>query len=282
MILKIFTLGIFLTISNVFATGGSGIGGGVSFAVINWCDDANIMIQEAGEDAIERLKMSNDKIGALRVFYQGLIAAARTSENTKVDQANSLTYRAIVRGIELAQLLNIPSIIDGSARLEPGVSKEMQILGAISLMNWYYNYIQKVASAVDIPNYIYYSTRGGAVDLATLEKSLISLTLLKLDGLDVNFVSLKSDGSSFFTTIPVTQFLRSLSYLSKIAASDLQETIFSNGLDCQSKRLIRLSRLIQTYLDARSNSSEDAIKLNRFILDLRTISRQIMVRTCSY
>lgn len=274
---------LLLSLTVQAADGGSGIGGGVTFALINWCDDAAIMVRETRNEALERLNYNNDKIGALRVFYQGLIAAAATTANTEVTQQNSLTFRAITRGVRLAQLLGIPTIINGG-RIESGLAGTLQIQGLLSFMDWYTLHIQEVASAVDRTHYIPYSGRRSETPIGTaeLEHQLVNIALSQLTGLEKSFVRLKTDRSSYYTTIPTPYFLQALSYLSSETASDLNETLFSSALECQSKLLIRLTRQTQTYLDGRTGSKEDAIKLNRFVLELKGIIRQTELRTCTY
>lgn len=281
MKLKNFFSGLMLLSSlSAFAAGGSGIGGGMNFALINWCDDASMMVRETREEALERLNYSSDRIGSLRVFYEGLIAAGATSEDTEVTAKNSLTYRAITRGIRMSQLLGVPAIINGG-RTETGLSGELNIQGLLSFMDWYTIHIQDVANKVDRAHFIPYTTRHHLSTL-DLEKQLLDISLSQLVGLKSKFVRLKSDQSSYYATIPATQFMRSLSYLSGEVATDLSETVFANSLECQSKRLNRLSRQIQTYLDGRAGSSDDAIKLNRYVLEMNTIMRQIEHKNCSY
>lgn len=261
--------------------GGSGVGGGVVFSMVSWCDDASIMVSESRDEALSRLSQNNDKIGALRVFYQGLVDAAASTQETEIDVADSLTFRAITRGIRLSQLLGVPSIINGAA-VAPGLAGEKHIQGLLSFMDWYTLNIQDVANAVDRAYYIPY-TRNHNVNFSTavLERKLVEIALLQLRGLDNRFVELKTDRSSFYTKVPVEQFMRSLAYISSEVASDLNETLFSSALECQSKRLVKLSRQIQSYLEGRSGNSEDVPKLNKFVLDLRSIMRQVETRSCS-
>ncbi|WPU65220.1 hypothetical protein [Peredibacter starrii] len=262
--------------------GGSGIGGGMNFALINWCDDASIMVRETRAEALERLNYNNDKIGALRVFYNGLIAAAASSEQAPQAQDNSLTYRAITRGIRLAQLLEIPSVINGGKLPDGALIQHNHMQGLLSFMDWYTLHIEDVAFRVDRDHYIPYSTQGRPMGVRELEELLVDIAVSQLTGLEQRFVRLKSDRSTYFTAIPVTQYMQALSYLSAEVANDLKETLFSNALECQSKLLVRLSRNVQTYLDGRTSTKEDAIKLNRFVLEVRSITKQIESRSCAY
>ena len=261
--------------------GGSGIGGGMNFALINWCDDASIMVRETRTEALERLNYNNDKIGALRVFYQGLVAAAASSEETQVGQDNSLTFRAITRGVRLAQLLGVPAIINGGTVSGGALATTSHIQGLLSFMDWYSLHIEDVAFRVDRDHFIPYSTQMRPVGTRELEELMVNIAVSQLTGLEDKFVRLKSDRSSYFTTIPVTQYLQALSYLSAEVATDLNETLFSSALECQSKLLVRLSRQVQTFLDGRTSTKNDAIKLNRFVLEIKSITRQIEIRSCA-
>jgi hypothetical protein len=261
------------------AAGGSGIGGGMNFALISWCDDAAIMVREARSEALDRLNIEGDRIGALRVFYEGLVAAAASSENTEATPENSLTLRAITRGIKLSQLLGIPAVI-GGRRTESGLAGALQIQGYLGYYAWYTNHIAEVASAVDRRHYIPYST--GNVGTRELEEELVEIALSQVGGLRTNFVRLRGDRSSFYTTVPAPQFLQALAYLAKETAADLNETLFASALECQSKLLLRLSRQVQSYLDGRQGPKDDAIRINRFVLELEHIIRQTESRTCRY
>ncbi len=261
------------------AAGGSGIGGGVDFALISWCDDAAIMVQESRTEALDRLNIEGDRIGALRIFYEGLVAAAASSQDTDATPQNSLTLRAITRGIKLSQLLGIPAVFGGRG-IQPGLGATLQIQGYLSFLDWYTNYIAQVASAVDRQHYIPYST--GRTGTRELEEELVSVALSQIEGLRTNFVRLKTDRSSFYTTVPAPQFLQALTYLAKETAADLNETVFASALECQSKLLLRLSRQVQTYLDGRTGPKDDAIRINRFVLDLQHIIELTASRTCRY
>lgn len=262
--------------------GGSGIGGGMTFALINWCDDASIMVRETRSEALERLNYNNDKIGALRVFYQGLVAAAASSQETQVGLDNSLTFRAITRGVRLAQLLGIPAVINGGTIPGGVLASTSHVQGLLSFMDWYSLHIQDVAFRVDREHFIPYSSQERPVGTRELEELMVEIAVSQLTGLEDKFVRLKSDRSSYFTTIPVTQYMQALAYLSTEVANDLNETLFSSALECQSKLLVRLSRQVQAYLDGRTTAKDDAIKLNRFVLEVKSITRQIEMRSCAY
>ena len=259
--------------------GGSGVGGGVVFSMISWCDDASIMVSETRDEALSRLSRNNDKIGALRIFYNGLVAAASSSQDAEVDVAESLTYRAITRGVRLSQILGVPALINGG-RVAPGLAGEKHIQGLLSFMDWYTLNIEDVANAVDRAYYIPYRGNQARFSTAVLEQKLVDISLMQLSGLESRFVELKSDRSSYFTKIPVDQFLRALTFISSEVASDLNESLFSSSLECQSKRLVKLSRQAQAYLEGRVDASEDVSKLNKFVLDLRSIMKQVETRTC--
>lgn len=260
---------------------GSGIGGGVNFSLIDWCDDASVIVEETRDEAQDRLSQSSDKAQALRVYYQGLLNAASSSESSGAKPENSLTLRAIIRGIKLAQHLGIPAIINGG-RLEEGLAGVKQLDGQLSFMDWYTSHIMQVANVVDRVHYIPYRGRAYDPKISTvaLESQIIKVTTDQLKALDSKFVHLKSDGSTYYTTVPTEQFFTALSYLSNEVARDLNENVFSSALECQSKRLVKIARQAQTYVDGRTGHTQDAIKLNKFLIDLRSVVKQILTRSC--
>ncbi len=260
---------------------GSGIGGAVTSSIISWCDDASIMIRETREEALSRLNHNNDRIGTLRIFYQGFVAAAASSEDTEQDVGTSLTFRAIARGVRLAQLLGIPSIVNGEV-VSNDLAGDKRLQGLIQFMDWYSLFVEETANAVDRTYYVPYRHNRENVTFSTmkLENELVNLSLSLLRSLQNQFLALKADRSSYFTKVPVTQYFQSLAYFSSEVSSDLNETVFASSLECQSKRLLKLSRQAQGYLDGRVSNDEDASKLNKFTLDLKAILKSIELRTC--
>jgi len=265
----------------MLAHAGSGIGGGVLHSMINWCDEASVMVSEARIEALDRLHRGNNRIDALKIFYQGLVEAAGTSEDSDVDVGTSLTYKAIGRGIRLAQILEIPSIING-APVSSELKGEKEILGLLSLMDWFSLHIEKVASRVDRVYYLPYNHRRDQIKFSTavLEQELIQISVSQLKELNKRFIGLKTDKSSFYSRVPVEQYLKSLSYLAQEVAIDLEGTLLSEVLGCQAKKLVKLSRRIQTFLDGRSDNEEDVYFLNKFVLETNIIVNQIINRSC--
>ncbi len=267
-----------LVVTPVLSTyAGSGVGGGVTSSQISWCDDASVMIEETRDDAIGHLSQSNDKLGAIRIFYTGFLNASQSSDEQDDNLDNLLTYRSIGRGIRIAQLIGIPQILNG-APVEQGLAGVQQIQGMLSFMDWYSLTVAQGANAVDRSQY---SRPGAPFSTLALENSMVQLASSQLRGLTQRFVALKSDRSSYIPLIPVTQFLQALSFLSNEIAADLNETVFANSLGCQSSRLVKLSRQIQTFLSARVNNSGDVSALNKFVLDTKSITNQIENRNCT-
>lgn len=269
------TLLLATPVTQTFA--GSGIGGGMTLEQMSWCDETSVMIEETREAAISHLSSSGDKVGALKIFYNGYVNAADASDQTDTSLENLLTYRSVVRGIRVAQLIGIPQIING-APAEAGLSGVKQIQGMLSFMDWYSLTINQGANAVDRSQY---GRRDGRFSTLALEDAMVNLAVNQLQGLSDRFVALKSDRSSYVPLIPITQYLAALSFISNELAGDLSETVFSNALGCQSARLVKLSRQIESFLSTRMNASGDMSALNKFTLAAQSIANQISHRTCT-
>ncbi|MGE3608930.1 MAG: hypothetical protein AB7I27_05040 [Bacteriovoracaceae bacterium] len=266
---------------NSFALeGGSGIGGTVLSASINWCDDASIVIADARDEAMETLGFSNDKVGAIKIMYQGFLDAAAMSDDSSVNTRNSITMRTIARGIKLAQILGVPEIIDGKP-VPPGLEGEEKLRGIISVLDWYSSKIQSLANDVDKNYFIPYASKPQKeFDTKELERKLISHSISNLNELDENFIKIKNDRTSYYSTASTLLYMQSLAFMSQEVAADLKENILGAVYDCQSKKLDKLSGKVSAYIAERGNGESDVVKLNKFVLETRSIAAQIEAQNC--
>lgn len=274
--------------TTALAEGGSGVGGAVVTSMMSWCNDVVVGLEESRSDALSRISYGQNKIEAINIYYNGLKNAAAQAENSPVSLGNSLTYRTIARGVRLAQYLGADDVLSGG--VGTGLAEEQKVQSLVSFLDWYYSYISEVSDTVDKTFYIPYAyhrdCRGSYCQsdvpfhTLDLEQRMVEVSVKALTELSARFVNVRSARDSYYTTIRVDLYTKALAYLTSEVAIDLEESLFSNALDCQVKRLKSLSRKVQFYNNGRSTNQNDAIKLNEFTLQLNFITRQLTQRTC--
>jgi hypothetical protein len=270
---------------NAFAYSGSGIGGGVVFSRLEWCDEASVIMEQSRLDALERLSVYGQEKDALKVYYYGMIDAIKASEGLEVDPSTSLTLRAISRGIQLSQKIGVVDVISGQETIGSGLEGHQRIQSLLSFIDWYYLEAIKTSDKVDRAQYLSYSYDRRNQDIpdfstAELEINLLDISTGLLRNLDKKFIKMKSSRDSYYSTIGVPSYLKALSFLSSEVSKDLQDSLFSDVYNCHSKKLSTLSRNIDFYLNGRTNQNLDALRLNRFTLELNGILNQINTKTC--
>jgi len=263
--------------------GGSGIGGGYVFSMVNWCDDAIILLNESKSEAVEKSYVLKDESGALRTYYNGLLMAAELSSQGETSVQNSLTLRSVARGIRFAQILGVPQILSTERELN---SRALEIASFNRFLDWYYSYIEVVANVVDKNYYIPYSYYRSRPELnekfstKVLEEKFIDVTVQLLKDYAQNFLGLRSQGDAYYPKIDSRIFLMGLSFFTGEASKDLQDSLFSEVYSCQSKKLASLSRRVNSYSSVRSSAIDDPRKISGFALELYSIIDQINSKSC--
>lgn len=256
--------------------GGSGIGGGVvSEELVSWCDDASNILHDAITDAREIWGLNGDSVQALSLYKDGLTLSLRQAPEM-LTNGQLFTIRYVRRGIVLSQIMGLDDILAG--RTLPQKHTE----GLVNFFDHYLSFTRDVSEQIDRPLYIPYAYRqqNSHLSIAELERKTVNLSISALSELDRRFVFTTRDGSNMYSTMSTPMYLKAQSYLLNQIAKDLRETLYAESFTCQASRMEQLSENIQRYLNNRRNSSQDAIRLNRFTLTLRDIISKLTTRNC--
>lgn len=269
------------------AEGGSGVGGGNLYSsIIYWCNESTIILQEAKAEAIDLWGFKNDRVGAVRTFYEGMLSALNSTADGEINFNSSITYRVISRGLGLAQALGVPQIINGDFR---NISKDKDLEEIMNFMNFYYDFIAQTTHHLDKKFYApYFSqkicknncTSIPEVQTIELEREMVKHSTSLLTQWRSQFVKPHVDGG-LYTNIQTTLFLRGLNYLGSEVVKDLNDSLFRNVYECQLKQLQNLNAKVQLFLSNRGNdTSMDAIELNKFVMNLDSIVKNIEMKDC--
>lgn len=256
--------------------GGSGIGGGVvSEHLVSWCDDASNILHDAITDAREVWGMNGDSVQALSLYKDGLLFSLRQVPEMPTN-GQLYTLRYVKRGVVLAQIMGLDDILAG--RTLPQKHTE----GLVNFFDHYLSFTRDVSENIDRSLYIPYAygQQGRPYSVRELETRTVNLSISAISELDRRFVFVTRDRSNMYSTMSIPMYLKAQSYLLTQVAKDLRETLYSDSFTCQASRMEQLSENIQRYLSSRSNSSQDAIRLNRFTLTLRDIVSKLTTRNC--
>lgn len=270
-------------LKNKLQKSGSEIGGGQIYAsLMSWCDDGMLTLEDARREASELWDYDSDSIGAIRALYQGLLNAQATS-HAQVNADSSITYRAIVRAIELAQIFGVPDIVNGL-----GKYNEKQLREVYSLMTFSYDHIKNFAETLDkrlyAPYFASLMSRNHqgvpTVSMVDLERVMTDFTLSQITTFRNKFIATRSDNEGLYPKLSYVKTIRTLGHLAFEAAKDLELSLFNRAYACQIKRLNKYSLDIYNFLQKRRNSSKDGLKLNSFVARIEELVKSIQAKKC--
>lgn len=256
--------------------GGSGIGGGVVIEhLVSWSDDASNILNDAITDAREVWGLNGDSVQALSLYKDGLTISLRQVPDMPTN-GQLYTLRYVKRGVVLAQIMGLDDILAG--RSLPQKHTE----GLVNFFDHYLSFTRDISERIDRSLYIPYAygQNSRPYSIRELEARTVDLSISAISELDRRFVFVTRDQSNMYATMSIPMYLKAQSYLLNQVAKDLRETLYSDSFTCQANRMDQLSDNIQRYLSNRSNSSQDAIRLNRFTLTLRDIISKLSTRNC--
>ncbi|MCE3013228.1 MAG: hypothetical protein LW878_09210, partial [Proteobacteria bacterium] len=243
--------------------------------LVSWCDDASNILNDAITDAREVWGLSGDSVQALSLYKDGLTISLRQVPGMPTN-GQLYTLRYVKRGVVLAQIMGLDDILAG--RTLPQKHTE----GLVNFFDHYLSFTRDVSERIDRSLYIPYAYGQNArpYSIRELETRVVELSISAISELDRRFVFITRDQSNMYSTMSIPMYLKAQSYLLNQVAKDLRETLYSDSFTCQANRMEQLSENIQRYLSNRSNSSQDAIRLNRFTLTLRDIISKLATRNC--
>lgn len=263
--------------------GGSGIGGGGLYSsMLQWCDTTGVILQDAKDEAQDYQAYGNDRISAMASYYNGLKSALQNLPTGDSQESEKpITYKALARGLKIAQIIGVPSIIRGDLG-EVGSDKKFDEI--LSFFAFYYDFVQTEVISIDQFFYLPYiycpSCDLKRIDIS-LEQQLITYASSQLKNWRTQFIKTKSDLEGFYPTMELSMVLHGLSYLAQETAKDLEHSLFSDGYACQIFELKRLSQKIDFYLVNRGvNNLRDQVQLNSFVLRVDEIITKIKNKSC--
>lgn len=201
-------------------TGGSGTG---SEFVLEWCRGNVALLNKYRQQATLAL-LENDTIGARALLSAGLQKALERKGMQGLDQ--SLTYKAILRGLQLATAL------EG----ETTVAADSQVAAMLS----YYDFVSLIAAKVDIDLYIPYhytylpgcpSGNCEGFDIAGFERRFIDYAREQLKWFESTFVA-QTDSIGVTPRHSAKAYLKVLEFISKFVADDLEDSLWRSKYAC--------------------------------------------------
>lgn len=258
--------------AQVAALGGSNIGGSGSGSqfVADWCREALAVLHEARHQA--RLAVvGNDLDGASNILRQGLIQALE-----KEPQGHSLTQRALVRGIELSDALEMA--LHGDLR-----SSEARSL----FYTQYYDFVLDTVSHLDLDFFIPYRARyprhctapcseldETGFDIHEYERRYVEYAEAQLRFVLSGFAS---RGSRQITPVYTAKvYLKLLELAAQNASYDLGDSLWSLRFSCARGRLDSLSLRLAHYNSGNhSVYSNDPYAVNATYRDAQASIREL-------
>lgn len=260
--------------------GGSGIGGGNTYGIIiDWCDQASEILDESRLNAQDQLGLYNDKLSALKIYFEGLKNALEMSESNSQNASTSITYRAILRGLNLSGQLGVIDLIYGN-----GEYQSKKIDDAIYFLDDYYQFVLNSAYRLDQSHYYRDCSDCGpnyrSVD--QLEKEFIGYVNSQLKFWIDKFIPEHSNREGAFSTISLRNALQGLSYLADASATDLETSYYNNVYRCQASQLKRLSRRITNTISSDLEASIQTAKLTIYREQTINIINKIETANCNF
>ena len=258
--------------ASAFFRGGSGVGGGNSHRILlDWCDEANDMLDETRLIAQEELGLYNDKMSALRIYFEGLKSALDAVQTGGNHITSSITYKAILRGLNLSSQLGIIELLYGG-----GHYSNKTLDDAIYFLDDYYQFVIKTAYQYD---WNYYS-QGRSID--TLEREFINFVTSQLNFWLDKFIKSQSNREGSFSTIGLESTLKGFAYLAEQTALDLETSYYNNVYRCQSRQLQRLAQRVSRSLNDSAHPGVQTAKLSIYKEQALQIIRKIETSNCNF
>ncbi len=242
--------------TNLWAGGGSGIGGGVIYSQADWSDSAVEIIESARNDATQHVYRTNDQSQGLEILQQGFINASSVKGS---DLLSSLTFKTLQRGLTLSEMLKATG---------------GNLSAAYSILDWYARDILKGSHSLDRDyNFPLLSEQEISREKSSREFGdlILKHSSLQLRGVQRRLGALKDSPAKYFEV---------LGYMSTEIAGDLSQSIFGDNFVCQAVKLKALNEEIQQSRNSGVITSETSKK----ILSLRfeVIIQEIESGICSH
>lgn len=235
-------------------TGGTGGGSQFTMHVSDWCRSNQAILQQYKTQAA-LANIEGDAASVVDLLLQGLIEAR--NRKSEADLNGSLTYRAIVRGIDITTALLDLMPIDPEA-----------VDMTRSFLFSYYKLIDYVAQNIDIEIYIPYNYqfRGcktcDGFDLAKFEARFVDYAKYQIDWFLAEFTT--QSGNATYPKLSIISDLVILEHITKYLGEDLRESLDRTKFACA----IDLLEMINVQLSAHNLGNRAYYKTDRYALNI--------------
>lgn len=246
--------------------GGSDKGSVYSAYVSEWCRGNQALLGQYRTQA-KLADLQQDTAGVVDLLLKGLHEALDHPASGGAVADKSLSYKAIVRGIEMAEAL-----LDQSQSDPNGVEAARVFLFV------YYDFLDFVADSIDMSLYIpyqyHYSGCHGCAgfDEAAFERRYVQYADAQIDWFLATFVTETAmDGATPGTTQVVPRYstraaLKLLEYLTKDVAEDLANSLWAAKFACAIRQL----ELLNHNLAAHNGGNRAFYANDRYALNIVT------------
>ena len=235
-------------------TGGTGEGSAYSAYVSEWCR-GNKAILDQFATAANLADLNGDSESVIRLLKQGLREALKHGNGEQFD--GSLTYRAIDRGLKIANALQALEAVDPNA-----IEAERAFL-----LN-YYDFVNYISDNIDVEIYIPYeyiykkSKNSGDFDLNKFEARFIEYAQKQVDWFLTTFTS-PAWGGGVAPQFSEKADLKILEFITLHMAQDVTDSLSRTKYGCSIDILLGLNKnLAEHNLGNKTIYGNDRYALN--------------------
>jgi hypothetical protein len=251
------------------AMGGSNIGG--SDRTSSWCISAQGKLTDASTTA-DMAIIAGDWVGARDALVKGLGDALGDQEgqSNPVDGEQSLTYRILNRGLDLA------GAVSDATEGDP-----LTVRDQVNALKKYYRFAQSTSKDLDLPLFIAINkSRSLPADAASFENSYEIYAKSQLNWLLDNFTNLviRPESKEVHARIPDKAYLKMAEFVARDVESDLRDPIFGGRYDCVANSLeVVRARLNRHNLgDPSAYNKSDKLAINVSYPQLHNAAESIL------
>ena len=212
----------------------------------NWCRGAQATLDDAQTDAKISIAQG-DFATAKQELVDGLVEALKEKQdvNNPIDQSQSLTYRILTRGLEIA------SALEDATKLEP-----MALNDQVDALERYYDFAQRTSRELDVPLFIPFerarALHGPVLDQTAFEQRYEIYAKEELNWVINSFLVVGSnqatgDVSIVYPRGSASAFLKISELVTGYAATDLEDSLFGARYACVAGMLQKLNARLTRY-----------------------------------
>ncbi len=234
-----------------FLSSGTNIGGGnesIDF-VATWCQEAVSTLKEHKESAKIQVHQGNYHTASL-TLVSGLVRALEQSQS---ENNYLFTYKALLRGLSLAEFLDVGRVDKSSFEKE----------ATYNLLRSYYDFvIETVARDLDFDVYIPYLRCVDCElhDADHFERRFVNYVVKQLSYIQRTLVNvIHREGYIEITPIgPESYYLKSMEFFAQYTAEDLKNSLWKQRFSCVISELKSLNGKLQHYNQGNTSLYPDS------------------------